>query len=65
MRQFSRDERVIFSPSGTPEVYEARVLHQRGDGTVAISLHLPGSTPRREVAQTAELERCQVTPETQ
>jgi len=65
MRQFSRDERVIFTPTGRPEAYEARVLHHLGDGSVAITVQLPGSLPRREVAQTAELERCQMTRETQ
>lgn len=64
MRQFSRDERVIFTPAGCREVYEARVLHLCGDGSVAIAIRDSDGTTRREMAQTAELERCQMTRET-
>ena len=64
MRQFDRDEIVLFTPAGTHERYEARVLHSRGDDTVAIAIREPGGTTRREVAQTAELERCQMMRET-
>jgi len=65
MRQFSRDERVIFTPTGRPEAYEARVLHLCGDGSVAIAIRDTDGNTRREAAQTAELERCQVMQETQ
>jgi hypothetical protein len=64
MRQFDRDEIVVFRPYGTSAVYEARVLHLRGDGNVAIAIRDPSGETLREVAQTAELERCQMTRET-
>jgi len=64
MRQFDKDEIVIFRPYGTSATYEARVLHMRGDGGVAISIREPAGGIRRDVALTAELERCQVTRET-
>lgn len=60
MRHFDRDERVIYTPTGTTAQYEARVLHLQGDGMVVVKL----DTGTLEAAHTAELERCRTQQET-